>query len=656
MKLNKYILLGIAAFGAFACTDEAIEKASKSLSFNVVLENENPVTKSSIDMMSEDGKTCFTLEAEPMTKSVQINHSTTFTQIYDEFEVEGHEGAASEAPVFHGRAVYNSTTGKWDLVGVTPPYIWKPNKQVEIVAAASNVDNTNFFNGIAYNGTPSTANFDYALPSNPSTLKDPLYGYFKGAINSDGSASLKFNHPLTSLVFKVGRLPLNAQLQVNSITLSGIDAQAHCAVTFDNASTTYQWTNHSGTVDYTQVVASPSAQNTNEIIFGETSAFIVIPRVFPNNSDAKIIINITEDGRTYDIFASLAGTEWKPGETNIYALSYHGEKKAILASGPDFNKAIRDLAGFTEEDLDGSSSDSDPKHYIIPGVQRIVFDFNSPVTSGTRVEAPDSSPIYMNYADNIITVSSKDYLIYTGSSCEEMFSGLVDLVEIQGMAGVSTENATNMRKMFAYCRKMDGFPLGNFNTSKVEEMGYMFKYCTSNGFTSIDLSSFSTEALFDMEGLFKNATNLSSITWGNKFKAQYVAVSALVFANTAIVNLDLSSWEPTALGDIEMLVQGCGRLESIDISSFAGANESIYFGMAMLQNCRNLKSINFGNLTLQGMTSRLSRQGMFRNTAGNATADNKCTLTISHAAYRVITQTDNNTDFVASRFNVVYVD
>lgn len=655
MKLNKYILLGIAAFGAFACTNEAIEKASKSLSFNVVLENENPVTKSAIDMMSEDGKTCFTLEAEPMTKSVQINHSTTFTEIYDEFEVEGHEGAASEAPVFHGRAVYNSTTGKWDLVGVTPPYIWKPNKQVEIVAAASNVDNTDFFNGISYSGAPSTANFDYALPNNPSTLKDPLYGYFKGAINSDGSASLKFNHPLTSLVFKVGRLPLNAQLQVNSITLSGIDAQAHCVVTFGNASTTYEWTNHAGSVDYTQVVASPSAQATDDIIFGETSAFIVIPRVFPNNSDAKIIINITEDGRQYDIFAPLAGTEWKPGETNIYALSYHGEKKAILASGPDFNKAIRDLAGFTMEDLDGPG-DNDPQHSIIPGVQRIVFDYNSPVISGTRVEAPGSSPIFMNYENNTITVSSKDYLIYTGSSCEEMFSGLVNLVDIEGMADISTENATNMRKMFAYCRNMDEFPVDNFDTSKVEDMGYMFKYCTSNDFTSIDLSSFSTEALFDMEGLFSNATHLSSITWGNKFKAEYVAACALVFANTAIVNLDLNSWEPTALGDIEMLVQGCKDLESIDISSFAGANESIYFGMSMLQNCRKLKSINFGSLTLQGMTSSLSRQGMFRNTAQNATADDKCTLTISHAAYRVITQAGNNTDFVASRFNVVYVD
>lgn len=638
MKLNKYILLGIAAFGAFACTNEAIEKASKSLSFNVVLENENPVTKSAIDMMSEDGKTCFTLEAEPMTKSVQINHSTTFTEIYDEFEVEGHEGAASEAPVFHGRAVYNSTTGKWDLVGVTPPYIWKPNKQVEIVAAASNVDNTDFFNGISYSGAPSTANFDYALPNNPSTLKDPLYGYFKGAINSDGSASLKFNHPLTSLVFKVGRLPLNAQLQVNSITLSGIDAQAHCVVTFGNASTTYEWTNHAGSVDYTQVVASPSAQATDDIIFGETSAFIVIPRVFPNNSDAKIIINITEDGRQYDIFAPLAGTEWKPGETNIYALSYHGEKKAILESGPDFNRHLDQVAG-------GKGN-----------IHKIEFVANSPVTTGTQVQAPDSSPIFMNYANNVVTVSSKDYIIYAGSSCEQMFQGLNNMTEIEGMDDVSTENVTNMNKMFQTCRSMSSFPLEHFNTSKVEDMGYMFQDCTSAGFTSIDLSSFSTESLFDMEGMLMGATHLSSITWGNNFKAQYVAVCGQPFKNTAIVNLDLSCWAPTALGDIENLVQGCGSLESIDISSFAGANETIYFGMAMLEGCRKLKSINFGNLTLSGMTSQLSRQGMFKNTAADATSTDKCTLTLTHAAYQVITQPNNNTNFVASRFNVVYVD
>ena len=635
MKLNKYILLGIAAFGALACTNEAIEKASKSLSFNVVLENEKPVTKSSIDMMSEDGKTCFTLEAEPMTKSVQINHSTTFTQIYDEFEVEGHEGAASEAPVFHGRAVYNSTTGKWDLVGVTPPYIWKPNKQVEIVAAASNVDNTNFFNGIAYSGTPSTANFDYALPSNPSTLKDPLYGYFKGAINSDGSASLKFNHPLTSLVFKVGRLPLNAQLQVNSITLSGIDAQAHCAVTFDNASTTYEWTNHSGTVDYTQVVASPSAQATDDIIFGETSAFIVIPRVFPNDSDAKIIINITEDGRRYDIFAPLAGTEWKPGETNIYALSYHGEKKAILESGPDFNRHLDQVAG-------GKGN-----------IHKIEFVANSPVISGTQVQAPESSPIFMNYENNVVTITSKDYIIYAGSSCVEMFQGLNNLTVIEGMEDVSTEYVTSMNMMFQTCRSMSSFPLEYFNTSNVEDMGYMFQDCTSANFTTIDLSSFSTESLYDMEGMFMGATNLASITWGNNFKAQNVVLCGQPFANTAIVNLDLSSWEPTVLGDIESLCSGCSKLKSIDISSFAGANGRIYFIMSMLKNCSQLTYINFGNVTFQKVDSALGRQGAFQETAAGV-GDGGCDLYITHSAYNVLTQ--SGTNFVARRFTIHYTD
>ena len=601
-----------------SCNNEQLDQPSSNLSFNVVLENENPVTKSSIDMMSEDGKTCFTLEAEPMTKSVQINHSTTFTQIYDEFEVEGHEGAASEAPVFHGRAVYNSTTGKWDLVGVTPPYIWKPNKQVEIVAAASNVDNTNFFNGIAYNGTPSTANFDYALPSNPSTLKDPLFGYFKGTIGSDGSASLKFNHPLTSLVFKVGRLPLNAQLQVNSITLSGIDAQAHCAVTFGNASTTYEWTNHAGRINYKQEVAAPAPQDPDDIIFDETAAFIVIPRVFPNDSDAKIIINITENGREYDIFASLAGTEWKPGETNIYALSYHGERKAILTSGPDFNSAMLRLAPNANS------------------IHKVVFEVNSSVSTGTQVQAPGSRPIYMNYANNTITVSSDDYEIYTGSSCNSMFSGLARLTAIEGMQYVSTKNAVDMKRMFYSCQRMTSFPLDNFDTRKVTSMAQMFYDC--DGLTSIDLTPLSSESLLDAELMFRNSGNLETIVFGRNFTCEKVYTWGFMFAGTPLKNLDWQYINPQNAGDIEYMFSNCYYITSIDMSAFAASNNTIYFAAGLFGGATRLTSINMGLVDFSHLRRPLrdSANNMMQRTSANVDAGG-CTVTCLQAVKDVMT-------------------
>ena len=628
MRLFNTIILLTAVATITACNIEPIdERGEQGLSFSVVLDGSSSTKAESLGLYSEDGKvTSFTLEQVPQTKSVQINHATTFTQIYDSFQVEGRENNNRK---FYDYAQYNSSTGLWDLQNSS--YLWQPGHVIEIVAAASGMDNTQFFAGLRYNGNPSTAMFNYALPETHASQLDYLIGYYKGEI-ADGTVSLKFNHPLTSLVFEVGPLPLGVTLQVNSITLEGIDAEAICDVTFGET-TTYVWRDYSGTTDYTQVIENPQPKVEGDDILDETASFIVIPRTFPANSEARIVLNITDNGRDYDMYAPLAGQVWNPGETNIYQLSYHGDSKAILLDGPSFNAALASLVSSSTEEYADTDADSPAiiqrtQYTKIPDITKIVFETNSNVSSGILVNAPGARPIYMNYNNGVVTISTDDFIFYTGESCREMFAGLTSLQQIDGLEKVNTKAATNMRHLFGYCVNLRYFNLSHLNTENVTDMLGMFHGCER--LTTLDLRSFNTNKVTNAAWLFLSAKNLTSINFGDHFQLPKCTVMSLMFACTPIQNLNLNFiiGAETEVR-VSYMFLFCRSLTSVNIGNLRSPTGNKVY--QMFEGCRNLQSINLGTTNFFENISNDDKAHMFRNTAYNI-SPNKCTITCTQNA------------------------
>ena len=635
---NKTIILFQTLFVLItsACSIEPLnEVSSKSISFNVALDS-NPETKAeSLGLYSEGNRTSFTLEKLPATKSVQINHSTTFTEIYDSFEVEGREHGDQ---VFYDFAQYNASTGLWTLENAQ--YIWKPGKEIEVVAAASGRDNEAFFGGITYNGNPSTASFNYTLPEH-ADQQDFLVGYFRG-VTDNGTVALKFNHPLTSLVFETGPLPLGVTLKINSITLEGIDASARCDITFGE-NTTYTWSAHSGTVNYTQEIDKPAMEE-GDIILGEDASFIVIPREFPVNSDAKIVFSITENGRTYDMYAPLAGQEWNPGETNIYQISYHGEHKAILLDGPAFNHQLAVLTGGYVEERYNYTTSTIP-YTEIPNVTKIIFQANSPNTTGTLVNAPGERPIYMNKEGTVITVTTDDFEMYMNQDASEMFQGLVNLTSIEGLNFINTKEVTKMSHLFAVCKKLTSIDLSNFNTEKVETMTAMFVGCER--LQRVNFSSFKTDNVTSISAIFAHAFALNSITWGDNFQLKKCSAlsHAFVRCTSLPANLDLSFMlgSPTST-DIAFMFYRCDNLHSINIKNLRGHFTRTW---SSFTSCTHLTSINFGSF--QTLENVYKRSDMFTNTASQLPNGQKCTITCNQEAKNRMIEGD--THLVQSNYN-----
>ncbi len=93
------------------------------------------------------------------------------------------------------------------------------------------------------------------------------------------------------------------------------------------------------------------------------------------------------------------------------------------------------------------------------------------------------------------------------TSCYYWFSSCKNLIDIEGIENLNTENVTNMNSMFDRCSALTSLDLTNFNTAKVSDMSYMFMGCTA--LTTIFVSDkFVTDLVTSSDNMFHMCINL----------------------------------------------------------------------------------------------------------------------------------------------------
>ena len=81
------------------------------------------------------------------------------------------------------------------------------------------------------------------------------------------------------------------------------------------------------------------------------------------------------------------------------------------------------------------------------------------------------------------------------NTCENMFNGLTYITEID-LSSFNSFNVWNMNSMFKGCNSLTSIDFTNFNTQNVRNMNFMFSNC--NSLISLDLSHFYTSSLISM--------------------------------------------------------------------------------------------------------------------------------------------------------------
>ena len=141
-------------------------------------------------------------------------------------------------------------------------------------------------------------------------------------------------------------------------------------------------------------------------------------------------------------------------------------------------------------------------------------------------------------------VFDKSFSTYTPTSLNGFFYRLKNLEKITGLEYLNTEKVTDMQKMFYNCKNLSSLDLSNFNTEKVTDMNKMFYNC--NKLSSLDLSNFNTEKVTNMSGMFFGCSALTTIYASDNFKTDKVTVSSNMFGGcTNLKGYDSSKTDHT---------------------------------------------------------------------------------------------------------------
>ena len=172
---------------------------------------------------------------------------------------------------------------------------------------------------------------------------------------------------------------------------------------------------------------------------------------------------------------------------------------------------------------------------------------------------------------------------YRPTSTAYWFCALPDILRIDGMENLKTDNVTDMRGMFYGCSRPTSLDVSHFNTAKVTTMEFLF--CGCNSLTNINLKSFNTSKVESMFDMFVSCTNLTSLDISNFNTTNVTSMYRMFGGCSSLTSLDLSNFNTSNVKDMKYLFSDCTSLKTIYASNW---NVNANSGYNMFLGCVSL--------------------------------------------------------------------
>lgn len=155
-------------------------------------------------------------------------------------------------------------------------------------------------------------------------------------------------------------------------------------------------------------------------------------------------------------------------------------------------------------------------------------------------------------------------------SCDIWRKHFLHYKENSNLAPIIPVNGTSCHSMFSDCESLTQLDLSSFDTSKVVDMNYMFEYCSS--LTSLNLSNFDTSQVINMKRMFLSCRRLISLDLSNFDTSSVTNMSHMFYDCSRLTVLDLSNFNTGNVTDMSYMFYGCLKLISLDLSNFDISN------------------------------------------------------------------------------------
>ena len=172
------------------------------------------------------------------------------------------------------------------------------------------------------------------------------------------------------------------------------------------------------------------------------------------------------------------------------------------------------------------------------------------------------------------------------TTCYAWFKNFSELMKIEGIENLNTENVTSMAYMFSSCNKLAELDVTHFNTANVKNMMYMFECC--KGLSSLDVTNFNTANVTNMLAMF-GRTSLTSLDVTHFNTANVKDMTSMFYACRGLTSLDVTNFNTANVTSMLDMFCNCDKLTSLDVTNFNTANVTDM--SKMFYGCHNLKEI-----------------------------------------------------------------
>ena len=131
----------------------------------------------------------------------------------------------------------------------------------------------------------------------------------------------------------------------------------------------------------------------------------------------------------------------------------------------------------------------------------------------------------------------------------------------------------------------------NFDTSKVTDMSNMFSGCSS--LTTLDVSNFDTSNVTNMGSMFSNCSKLTTLDVSNFDTSNVTNMYSMFYNCSSLTTLDVSKWDTSSVTNMFQMFSNCSSLTTLDVSNWDTSKVtnmgSMFFG------CNSLTTLDVSN-------------------------------------------------------------
>ena len=221
----------------------------------------------------------------------------------------------------------------------------------------------------------------------------------------------------------------------------------------------------------------------------------------------------------------------------IFALSIQILKNNKLRN-LDYEKNIIEIEILSDTEGDVSFI----KNTFLENIEKIILNGEEMIEkkSSTTMNANENYNIKIQFKNdfndscasmfyNLNKIKKIKFKNFNGcNDTREMFRYCSSLESLD-LSSFNTSKVTNMDSMFAECSSLESLGLSSFNTSSVVSFGQMFYGCSS--LESLDLSSFNDSSVISMYKMFIGCYSLSELILSSLFTMEKVKSYKPMFSN-----------------------------------------------------------------------------------------------------------------------------